>query len=156
MADWASKDVRRVGAVPGSTGVPGCRSLVHARVLENCNAGNLGVLRKTPSAFRSTSGSRKALETAHRSGEPLHDHEGQLVFLMQVRARAVSLRSDYPHVSVLRNPVQFSGQEIASFAKLYQMNARPVQPPERLSSRSKSLAPRQPITYTMLMLSIDP
>jgi carbonic anhydrase len=29
---------------------------------------------------------------------------------------------------VLRNPVEFSGQEIARFAKLYPMNARPVQP----------------------------
>ena len=29
---------------------------------------------------------------------------------------------------VLRNPVQFSGQEIARFAKVYPMNARPVQP----------------------------
>ena len=29
---------------------------------------------------------------------------------------------------VLRDPVEFSGQEIARFAKLYPMNARPVQP----------------------------
>jgi carbonic anhydrase len=29
---------------------------------------------------------------------------------------------------VLRNPVQFSGQEVARFAKIYPMNARPVQP----------------------------
>lgn len=29
---------------------------------------------------------------------------------------------------VLRNPVQFSGQEVARFAKIFPMNARPVQP----------------------------
>ena len=39
---------------------------------------------------------------------------------------------------VLRNPVQFAGQEVARFAKVYPMNARPVQP---LNGRTVETSP---------------